>query len=684
MVPSESQINQPGDAGQPDTSDQSERIGRRLFEQIASTTPDFLYAFDLSGRFTYANQSLLKVWGTTLEGALGKSLIELGYPQWHADMHMREIRQVIETKQPIKGEVPFTGGSGISGIYEYIFTPVLGPDGEVEVIAGTTRDVAERRAAEQQKARDAMLLSNVQDAVIVCDLHGLITFWNQGATQLFGWTAAEMLNRPYADRFPESSRGEVNAWVKTIADSGVESTGEWLDYRKDGSRIWIEGTARRITDATMPPCLMGVCRDISGRKKVEVERDNLLASERVARSEAERASRMKDEFLATLSHELRTPLNAILGWATILASAKPDEKDLRDGLDAIQRNARAQTQIIEDLLDMSRIISGKVRFEVQPTDLNAVLYAAIETVAPAIVAKDLKLVTQMDAPVKPINADPARLQQVFWNLLHNAVKFTPRGGQIQVQMEQVDSHVKVNVHDTGEGIKPEFLPHVFERFRQADGSTTRRHGGLGLGLAIVKQLVELHGGTVKVKSAGQGQGSTFTVTMPMTATDVQTPAGQSTADGSGLAVLPSRASVAVPGNVQPLVDESLNLNGLRVLVVDDEPDARAMVKRLLEDRGVITTVADSVQQALLAIATDPPDVVISDIGMPGEDGFALIRQLRSMKTAGAVPAVALTAFARTEDRVRVMRAGFQSHVVKPVDAAELLTVIGVLARRIGQ
>jgi CheY-like chemotaxis protein/anti-sigma regulatory factor (Ser/Thr protein kinase) len=273
---------------------------------------------------------------------------------------------------------------------------------------------------------------------------------------------------------------------------------------------------------------------------------------------------------------------------------------------------------------------------------------------------------------------------VFWNLLHNAVKFTPRGGQIQVQMEQVDSHVKVNVHDTGEGIKPEFLPHVFERFRQADGSTTRRHGGLGLGLAIVKQLVELHGGTVKVKSAGQGQGSTFTVTMPMTATDVQTPAGQSTADGSGLAVLPSRASVAVPGNVQPLVDESLNLNGLRVLVVDDEPDARAMVKRLLEDRGVITTVADSVQQALLAIATDPPDVVISDIGMPGEDGFALIRQLRSMKTAGAVPAVALTAFARTEDRVRVMRAGFQSHVVKPVDAAELLTVIGVLARRIGQ
>jgi PAS domain S-box-containing protein len=344
-----------------------------------------------------------------------------------------------------------------------------------------------------------------------------------------------------------------------------------------------------------------------------LERARLFEAQRRARAEAERASQMKDEFLATLSHELRTPLNAILGWSQILSGGVSNEEDLAEGIKTIERNARAQTTIIEDLLDMSRIISGKVRLDVQRVDLATVVQAAADTVRPAADAKRI------------------RLQQVFWNLLTNAVKFTPRGGRVQVLLERVNSHLELSVTDTGDGIAPEFLPHVFERFRQADGSTTRRHGGLGLGLAIVKQLVELHGGSIRAKSPGVERGATFTVSLPLLAVHKDPePSPQ------------RRHPSARNGPLQP--DARARIEGVKVLVVDDEADARALLKRLLEDCKAVVTVAASVAEALEQIVAEPPDVLVSDIGMPGEDGYSLIQQVRALgpERGGAVPAVALT------------------------------------------
>jgi PAS domain S-box-containing protein len=410
------------------------------------------------------------------------------------------------------------------------------------------------------------------------------------------------------------------------------------------------------------------------RKQAEEDRRLLLDSERAARADAERASRMKDDFLATLSHELRTPLNAVLGWSQVLAMGNNKEDELVEGLRTIERNARAQAQIIEDLLDMSRIVNGKVRLDVQRIGLEPIIRAAIEAVAPVADAKGVRIESVLDPQAGPVSGDSARLQQVFWNLLTNAVKFTPRGGRVQVVLQRVNSHVEASVTDSGEGIRPEFLPHVFDRFRQADATTTRRHGGLGLGLAIVKQLVELHGGMVRAQSAGDGLGSTFTISLPVIVI-------QSEVKSDGDRRHPS-ADVDDDAPA-PLVDVSENLAGVKVLVVDDEPDTRALVARLLKDRMASVITAGSAAEALDKIQAERPDVLVSDIGMPNEDGYTLMRRVRSLgaEHGGNVTAIALTAYARAEDRMRSIRAGFQLHIPKPVEPAELITMVAALARR---
>ena len=1194
-----------GGSAAPDPRE-SLRRQARLFERIAATTPDFIYAFDLDGRFLYANQRLLEVWGHSFEDAVGKSLYELGYPQWHADMHMRELRQVIETRQPIKGEVPFTGGSGISGVYEYIFTPVLAPDGTVESIAGTTRDVTDRRRAEEATTA---ILESITDAFFAVDRDWRFTYLNRQAQrvlnrqprdllgkvlwdvypglvgsefekvyrsaaagreaasatayypdhdrwyevhvypgpdgvsvyfrdvsdrkraeaqlrdseerfraafeqsvvgmvfadpegrvsrvndafcalvgrrpdQLLGRTSREYTHaddidrnvnilgrlkarkaestvyekryvrpdgsvvvaqvslssvhdaagnavgvvaivqditarkraedqdrfllaledetRPledpaeitraharllaehlrvdrcaYADFEPDGETfnltGDYNRGVPSIVgrysldqfgeefarltreglptviadvlrypppfadpaayaavmiramiaaplhkggrpvaglavhstvprrwlpdevelvqqvaarcwesierakvqrslrrseeqyrslfdsiDQGfcvvrvlfdergapldyrfletnpafqqqtglvgavgrtarelvptleerwfqvygrVAATGEsarfeessepmgrWFDVhafrtgdpadRKvailfkditaakkveaalreserrfrdmadtapailwvteaDGycsflSRGWYEltgqtedqglgfgwtnaahpddrvaareafvaaiearveyavdfrvrradGVYRWVIDAGRPRFgpggeflgFIGSVIDITDRKLAEDERRRLLDSERAARGEAERQGRMKDDFLATLSHELRTPLNAILGWSQILRTGSTSSaEDLAEGLATIERNARAQTQIIEDLLDMSRIISGKVRLDVQRVDLANVVRAGIETLRPAADAKGLQMHAALDPAAGPVTGDPNRLHQVFWNLLNNAVKFTPKGGHVHVVLERVDSHIEVSVIDTGQGISESFLPHVFDRFRQADASTTRRHGGLGLGLSIVKQLVELHGGAVRANSAGEGKGATFTVILPLTAINADlAPEGDRRHPGAA----PQEPSA---------MDLCPRLAGVKVLVVDDEPDARGLIKRLLDDCDAVVVTAGSVAQALELIHSQPPDVLISDIGMPGEDGYTLIRRVRALgaERGGRVPALALTAYARSEDRMRAVAAGYQMHVAKPVEPAELVMMVASLAGKTG-
>ena len=405
----------------------------------------------------------------------------------------------------------------------------------------------------------------------------------------------------------------------------------------------------------------------AARQAVE-ERRQLLESEQFARTEAERANSMKDEFLATVSHELRTPLNAILGWAHLLQTGSMTEAQVRQGIEVIERNARAQTQLIEDLLDMSRIISGKMRLDIQSIDPIVFIEAAIETVRPAAEAKGIRLSTLLDPGAGPIKGDPNRLQQVVWNLFSNAIKFTARDGQVQVVLERVNSHIEIAVADTGVGIKPEFLPHVFDRFRQQKASVTQPASGLGLGLSIVKHLVELHGGTVRAISAGEERGTTFTVCLPLTAVQRDAEVGQR--------LHPRGASRISPRFRPP------DLSGIKVLVVDDQPDARDMIRRVLEDCEADVATAGSAAEALRAVEKGRPDVLVSDIGMPDVDGYELLRRIRALGGI-QVPAIALTAFARSEDRTRALRAGFLAHVAKPVEPSELLATIASVVGRAG-
>lgn len=399
------------------------------------------------------------------------------------------------------------------------------------------------------------------------------------------------------------------------------------------------------------------------------EREQLLERERAARAEAERMSALKDEFLATLSHELRTPLSAILGWAQVIGSRPMGEDELHRAVQVIERNARAQTRLIEDLLDMSRITSGQVRLDVQPVDPAAFVDAALETVRPAAEAKGVRLEKLLDRKAGPISGDPGRLQQIVWNLLSNAIKFTPRDGKVQVTLARVDSHVEIGVADTGMGIGPDFLPHVFDRFRQADGSSTRRHGGLGIGLAIARHLAELHGGMLRARSDGEGRGASFFIDLPLAAVHRASPSE-------------ARPSAGAPAPaVRAFVPQ--DLSGLTVLVVDDHADARELIQRVLEDCRARVVTAGSVREAVALLAGLRPDILVSDIGMPDEDGYDLLRRVRSLDGGGTIPAIALTAFARSDDRTRALRAGFRMHVSKPVEPAELVATVANVAGRLG-
>jgi PAS domain S-box-containing protein len=380
------------------------------------------------------------------------------------------------------------------------------------------------------------------------------------------------------------------------------------------------------------------------------------------------ASRLKDEFLASLSHELRTPLNAILGYARMLHSGIVPAEKQQKAIDTIERNATSLTQIVEDVLDISRIVSGKIRLNVQPVEFPEVVRSAIDGIAPAAEAKGVRVETVLDPQAAPISGDPERLQQVLWNLLSNAVKFTSRGGKVQVRLERVNSHVEVEVSDTGIGIAPEFLPHVFERFRQADAGIARERGGLGLGLSIARQLAEMHGGTIEAFSAGIGQGATFRLTVPL------------------MALHPSKEDVprvhprSMPSpRAIPLGD----LQHVRVLAVDDERDALALVSEVLEAAGARVTTAQSAEEAFATLDAEVPDVIVADLGMPQVDGFQFIHRVRrhSDRRVREIPAAALTAYARSDDRMKALRAGFQIHLAKPIDPAELVTTIAALAKR---
>lgn len=938
----------------------------RVFNAMLSHISDFAYIFNHDGRFIYANQALLNLWGLALEDAVGKNFFDLKYPDDLAARLQREVQQVFETQQGLTGETSYTSPTGASGYYEYIFRPVLAPDGSVEVVVGSTRDVTrykhDEERARESEARYRQLADAMPQLVWTCGADGVVDYYNSRladyvelerttdgrwlwqpllhsddvAATMAAWRAAMETGEPYefehrilmrdgqycwhlsraravcdtqgriikwfgtatdiherkkseedarlladvgerirlaedaqdlmwrvvcavgehlqvsnafftevevergrfqihrdyhagprsyagsydrsafgsalireltaghvvvvrdaaADPRIADSRdnydrngirasvtvpllrdeGQVSSLIVTtegardwtpreitlletvaertwlavekirldakmqranerferaesaahgfvyewnLANGSIERTGGftelmgyeqdeiagdrdgWLallqpsdrafvealtpeelaegntysiEYRvlhKAGHYVWVWDQGRIILDEEQRPVrVIGSTVDITDRKRKEEQIARLLEEEQTARAEAERATRLKDEFLGLVSHELRSPLNAISGWVKLLRAGRLTPEETAKALATIERNAQSQNHLIEDLLDVSRVVAGKLKLEPQVIEPHTAIEAAFDTARPAAEAKGIRL-ELLSAPLGiALSADPNRLQQAVWNLLSNAIKFTPAGGRVSVTLKRVNNYLEIIVADSGIGIEPDFLPYVFERFRQADATSSRKYGGLGLGLAIVRHIVELHGGEIEAASEGKGQGAAFTLKLPLA------PAGQTVQEP----LAATTSSLKLPAAI------AARLMGLRVLAVDDEEADRDMLKVMLNNYGLLVTVASSAAKGLEALRRDQFDALVCDISMPGEDGYAFIRQVRGQEAGSSrrLPAIALTGYARGEDRVRTLSAGFDSHVSKPVEPVELAIVLATLAERLGK
>jgi PAS domain S-box-containing protein len=525
-------------------------------------------------------------------------------------------------------------------------------------------DVTERKKAEravrESEDRYRDLVDNSHELICTHDLAGRVISVNPWASRVLGYPREKLIGMNIRDGLLPEYRSQFDEYIEEVKTKGSARGVMQIRTATGETRLWEYYNTLR-TEGVETPIVRGMAHDATERRQA-------LEREKEARLEAEAANRVKDEFLSTLSHELRTPLTAIMGWSNLLLHGEVEESRHRQALETIARNANSQCQLIDDLLEVSRIITGKLRLDFAACELHPVIEAAADSVRPAAEAKSVSLQLTLDPHVGPVFGDRERLQQIVWNLLSNGVKFTPSGGEVSVTLKRVGSEVEFSVTDSGAGIKPEFLPHVFDRFRQADGSTTRAHGGLGLGLSIVRHLVELHGGVVAADSRGPGTGATFTVRLPLMVA-VEHRVSRDTGPLKLAAVSVGQAPAT--------------LTGTKVLIVDDEIDARELVSMMLGRCGAEMKSAASSEEAMEIIAAWKPDVLIADIGMPVEDGYGLIKRLRelSKEDGGHIPALALTAYARTEDRVKALSAGYQVHLSKPVDRAELAAVVARLAER---
>ena len=577
---------------------------------------------------------------------------------------------------------PICLGDEVLGIIECFTRAVAPPDPDLlRTMSSVGNQIGQFMGRKREEAavvegqrRTSAILETALDAVIGMDHRGVISEFNPAAVRTFGYSREDALGREFAELLiPPALRAQHREGLVRYLASGV---GPFIDrrvetsgYHADGHEFPIELAITRVTGGDSP-VFTGFVRDLTDRVRAEREREQLLMREATARRDAEAANRAKDVFLATLSHELRTPLNAIVGWTRMLLDGTMDGRSTRRALEVIDRNAHLQVQLVADILDVSRIITGGLRLEVRPVDLGAVIGAALDAVRPAADAKKVQLRSSLAASARLTQGDPQRLQQVVWNLLANAVKFADTGGSVRVELLDAGAAgIQIRVSDDGAGIDAEFLPHVFERFRQADGSVSRQHGGLGLGLAIVRHLVELHGGTVRAESPGAGQGATFTVELPRV-----DPHATASPDerGSGSTVDSSEAC------------QRTALAGYRVLVVDDQEDARDLLATILTASGAHADTASSVQDALRQLDVARPDALLADIGMPGADGYLLIREVRrrDAQSGRYLPAAAITAYAGDQDRERAMAAGFDRHVPKPISRAAIVdTVISICRDR---
>ena len=652
------------------------------FRTLVQNITDYaIFTIDAAGYVTEWPEGAERVKGWRPDEIIGRHVSTFYTPeQVAAGCVERELKEAAETGRAEREDWRVRkGGERFWG--NEIATAIRGTNGTLLGFAKISRDLSERKRTEdalrEAEERHRLIVENARDyAIFMTDPEGRVVTWNTGGERIFGYGEAEIVGQDGAVLFtPEDrERGEHQKELATATGEGRASDDRW-QVRKGGERFFASGvtTALRDTDGTLRG-FVKVCRDLTERQRLEEQRERLLEQEKVARLEAERAVTMKDEFLAVVSHELRTPLSAILLWAKMLGAGTVKPQDVPRVVETIRQSADAQRQLIEDLLDVSRMISGKLRLNVREAELEPIVRAAAEAVRPMADARGVTVELSLDPQAGRASIDPDRVQQVVWNLLNNAVKFTDRGGRVSVGLTRLDGAVRIEVADTGRGISREFLPHVFERFRQADAALTRMEGGLGLGLSICHQLVELHGGTIRAESAGEGKGATFTVELPLVDVRGEVRLGRQPTDSANPAA--AFATTAV-------------LTGLRVLVVEDDANTREALQSLLESCGAEVTAVESAALAVAAfregLARQQYDVLFSDIGMPVQDGYELIRELRAMERQRGdqhgIPAVALTAYAREEDRAKAAAAGFQAHVSKPVEPQQLIETVARLTRR---
>jgi PAS domain S-box-containing protein len=698
-----------------------------LLRFVTDTAPGLVAYLDAQARYQYVNRTYEEWHGTPREAWLGRTPRELlGDSAYQAmEPHVRAALAGARVSYSRRLTYP----NGITRFIEAIYEPHVLPDGRVVGFAAFVQDVTDRHRAEQERERAEQrvkLLADVSHDLeqAGADTQGMLDTVARRISEVLGHgdACALVLRAEQGDTLhpmalyhpdPEGLRLlraalEHEPWQPGSLTDRVARTGQAVlvahapppqlpdsqgptsslraylarneissllavPMRAQGRTLGVISVSRSSQAPPYAPPDQDFLQDLADRAALVISNARLLAEAQAARLRAEQAGHLKDEFLATLSHELRTPLTSMLGWVQMLRGGILTPEKQQKAFEIIERNTRAQAQLVEDILDVSRIITGKLRLEAQPVELAQVVEAAVESVRPAADARGVALHVLIDSTLGPVLGDPTRLQQIIWNLLSNAVKFTPKGGQVRASVEKKDSVALIQVTDTGRGIAPDFLPHVFERFRQADSTTTRTHSGLGLGLAIVKHLVELHGGSVEAFSEGLERGATFTVKLPFMA--AQQPAA------SAAQPLPPESAASELTSLKP----PPGLQGLHVLVVDDEEDAREMLRILLSNCGLRVSVAASSREGLEVLRRERPQVLVSDIGMPGEDGYTFLQKVRALSAdeGGHTPAVALTAYSRAEDRTRALRAGFNMHLPKPVEPSELLLVLASVTGRQG-
>jgi len=634
---------------------------------IIESSDDAIISKDLHGVIQSWNSGAQRLFGWKPEEAIGKP-ITIIIPPDRLEEEPQILARLRKGERVDHFETVRVAKDGRHVHISVTISPIRTREG---IVVGASKIARDITAVKEYDRRLTDLVENATIGLHSVGPDGVILWANRHELEMFGYTQDEYVGH-HISEFHVDQTAISDILARLGRAEKLHNYPAQLRCKDGSVRSVLISSCARFENGRFEnsQCFTN---DVTERSLFEEERNRLLENEHAARVEAERAGRVKDDFLASLSHELRTPLNAILGYAQLVRRGVLSPEELPRAMEVIERNVRSQTQLVEDLLDLSRIVSGKIRIDVQGVNLATVIHDAVETLKPDAETKGIHLKTILDPFVQIVSGDPSRLQQVVWNLLSNAIKFTPAGGEVQLALKRVDSAMEIIVSDTGEGIPPDFLPNVFDRFWQADPSITRRHGGLGIGLSIVKQLVELQGGTVRAKSPGIGRGSTFIVRLPVTDS------------GELQSASPDRFSMPRTDSAGDEC-EGIDLSGVRVLVVDNDSDARKLASRILHSCHAEVRTAATMSDALEEIRMQVPHVLLSELGMPDRDGFDLIRAIRELpaERGGEIPAVAISAISRSQDRRRAIIAGYQTHLAKPAEASELIAVIASLAGRIGR